>query len=113
MLLTHPVIFVVAEQRLADAAAGKVELAGDEATKLKASMLSGAQIAALSTMKQYTDFNDLAERDGFLVAYPDAVKFPLAKRNWNDGRQIMRYPAQRQRVDDTGFIAALIASFMP
>ena len=36
-----------AEQRLADAAAGKVELAGDEAAKLKASMLSGAQIAAL------------------------------------------------------------------
>ncbi len=51
-----------AEQRLADAAAGKVELAGDEAAKLKASMLSGAQIAALSTMKQHTDFNDLAHK---------------------------------------------------
>jgi len=51
-----------AEQRLADAAAGKVELGGDEAAKLKASMLSGAQIAALSTMKQHTDFNDLARK---------------------------------------------------
>lgn len=51
-----------AEQRLADAAAGKVELAGDEAAKLKASMLSGAQIVALSTMKQHTDFNDLAHK---------------------------------------------------
>lgn len=51
-----------AEQRLAAAAAGKVELAGDEASKLKASMLSGAQIAALSTMKQHTDFNDLAHK---------------------------------------------------
>ena len=49
-----------AEQRLADAAAaGKTELAGDEAAKLKTSMLSSAQIAALSTMKQHTDFNDL------------------------------------------------------
>ena len=53
---------ISAEQRLADAAAGKVELAGDEAAKLKASMLSGAQIAALSTMKQHTDFNDLAHK---------------------------------------------------
>ena len=51
-----------AEQRLADAAAGKTELAGDEAAKLKASMLSSAQIAALSTMKQHTDFNDLAHK---------------------------------------------------
>ena len=40
----------------------QVELAGDEAAKLKASMLSGAQIAALSTMKQHTDFNDLAHK---------------------------------------------------
>lgn len=51
-----------AEQRLADAAAGKVDLAGDEAAKLKASMMSDAQITALSTMKQHTDFNDLAQK---------------------------------------------------
>ena len=36
-------------------------LAGDEAAKLKASMLSSAQIAALSVMKQHTDFNDPAK----------------------------------------------------
>jgi putative DNA primase/helicase len=51
-----------AEQRLADAAAGKVELASDEAAKLQTSMLSGAQISALSTMKKHTDFNDLAQK---------------------------------------------------
>ena len=51
-----------AEQRLADAAAGKVDLAGDEAAKLRASMMSDAQITALSTMKQHTDFNDLAQK---------------------------------------------------
>jgi len=51
-----------AEQRLADAAAGKSELADAEAAKLKASMLSGAQLAALSTMKQHTDYNDLAQK---------------------------------------------------
>lgn len=53
-------------------------------------------------------FNELAEREGFLVAYPDAVKFPLAKRNWNDGRGVSSYPAQRNNVDDVGFIRALI-----
>lgn len=51
-----------AEQRLADAAAGKVELADDEAAKLKASMLTAPQLAALTTMKQHTDFNDLAHK---------------------------------------------------
>ena len=40
----------------------RAELAGDEAAKLKASRLSSAQIAALSTMKQHTDFNDLAHK---------------------------------------------------
>ncbi|PYE73376.1 phage/plasmid primase-like uncharacterized protein [Xylophilus ampelinus] len=54
-----------AEQRLVAAAAGEVELAAGEASKLKASMLSGAQIATLSKMKQYTDFNDLAHKSEF------------------------------------------------
>lgn len=53
-------------------------------------------------------FNELAEQEGFLVVYPDAVKYRLAKRNWNDGRGILRYPAQRDNVDDVGFIRALI-----
>ncbi|SDY94102.1 Antirestriction protein ArdC [Nitrosomonas halophila] len=51
-----------AEQRLADIVAGKIELADDEVAMLKASMLSDTQIAALSTMKQHTDFNDLAHK---------------------------------------------------
>ncbi len=51
-----------AEQRLTDAAAGKVELAEGEADKLKASMLSDAQVEALTKMKKHTDFNDLAHK---------------------------------------------------
>lgn len=51
-----------AEQSLADAATGKVELTDVGVAKLKASMLSDAQIASLSTMKQHTDFNDLAHK---------------------------------------------------
>lgn len=53
-------------------------------------------------------FNELAERHGWLVVYPAAIKFPLAKPNWNDGRNIQDYPAQRTNVDDVGFLSALI-----
>lgn len=51
-----------AEQRLADAVAGKVELAQGEADKLKASLLSDSQVGALLKMKQHTDYNDLAHK---------------------------------------------------
>ena len=51
-----------AEQRFADAEGGRVKLTDDEAAKLNASMLSAAQLAALSTMKQHSDFNDLAHK---------------------------------------------------
>lgn len=48
-------------------------------------------------------FNLLAEREGFLVAYPNGVE-----HHWNDGRAKVRYRAQREKVDDVGFLAALI-----
>ncbi len=48
-------------------------------------------------------FNDLAERDGFLVAYPDGIG-----RHWNDLRDDPIDYAHRQNVDDVGFIRALI-----
>jgi polyhydroxybutyrate depolymerase len=48
--------------------------------------------------------NRLADRDGFVVAYPDGVG-----RTWNDGRTNQQYRAQRESIDDVGFIAALIA----
>lgn len=46
-----------------------------------------------------TGFNDLADSDGFLVAYPEGCD-----RHWNDGR-----PGVNADIDDVGFIAALIA----
>ncbi len=51
-----------AEQRLAEATAGTTALPDGEAEKLTASMLSSAQLTALSRMKAHTDFNDLAYR---------------------------------------------------
>jgi polyhydroxybutyrate depolymerase len=50
-----------------------------------------------------TRFNELADRDGFLVAYPEGVG-----RGWNDGRGAATIEAQRRQIDDVGFTAALI-----
>ncbi len=46
-------------------------------------------------------FDRLADREGFLVVYPDGVD-----KSWNDGRDNDR-PAARQHVDDVGFLGAL------
>ena len=50
-------------------------------------------------------FNKLADRDGFIVAYPDGIEL-----NWNDGRmdEEVNDRAHRENIDDTGFISDLI-----
>jgi polyhydroxybutyrate depolymerase len=48
-------------------------------------------------------FNDLADREGFLAVYPDGFE-----RHWNDGRSRVRYRSHREKIDDVGFLAALI-----
>lgn len=48
--------------------------------------------------------NSLADKERFLVVYPDAVEM-----NWNDGRTADESPdrAHRENIDDVGFISAL------
>lgn len=48
-------------------------------------------------------WNRLAEREGFIVVYPDGFE-----KHWNDGRGIWAYRAHRENVDDVGFISTLI-----
>src|SRR3972149_1418671 len=55
-------------------------------------------------MEQMTQFSGLPAREGFIAVYPDAVE-----RNWNDARDAPNIQAQRENVDDVGFIGALIA----
>lgn len=50
------------------------------------------------SMVGLTGFNRLSDRDGFIVAYPDA-----RHRHWNDGRATIV-----EKNDDVGFVAALI-----
>jgi polyhydroxybutyrate depolymerase len=49
-------------------------------------------------MARNTGFNDLADREGFIVVYPDGVD-----RHWNDGRGTVN-----TEIDDVGFVGALI-----
>ncbi|GIX45849.1 MAG: esterase [Candidatus Tectimicrobiota bacterium] len=48
-----------------------------------------------------SEFHRLAEREGFLVAYPNGYK-----KNWNDGRGTTE--PEREGIDDVAFVKALI-----
>jgi len=52
----------------------------------------------------YYRFDELADRDGFAVAYPDGFE-----RHWNDCRRVAPYSANTLDVDDVGFLRALVA----
>lgn len=54
-------------------------------------------------------FNKLADKDGFVVVYPDGIDL-----NWNDGRmdEESNDRAHRENIDDVGFISALIDSMI-
>jgi polyhydroxybutyrate depolymerase len=48
-------------------------------------------------------FNRLSDKEGFIVVYPDGIE-----KHWNDGRENVKYRAHREKIDDVGFISALI-----
>ncbi|MCX6302823.1 MAG: alpha/beta hydrolase-fold protein [Bacteroidia bacterium] len=54
-------------------------------------------------------FNRLAEKDEFIVVYPDGIEL-----NWNDGRmdEEANDRAHRENIDDVGFLSALIDSMI-
>ncbi len=54
-------------------------------------------------METLTGFSALADREGFLVAYPDAWE-----HHWNDGREDAVSESHRLKVDDAGFLVAMI-----
>jgi polyhydroxybutyrate depolymerase len=53
--------------------------------------------------ERLTRFSDVAEREKFIVVYPDGIS-----KNWNDGRDASVSRAHRENIDDVGFVAALI-----
>jgi polyhydroxybutyrate depolymerase len=55
------------------------------------------------TMNPLTDFNVLADKEGFVAVYPEGYE-----HNWNDGRGDPGIKAQAENIDDVAFISALI-----
>lgn len=56
-------------------------------------------------MRMYSryEFEELADRHGFLVVYPDGFD-----NTWNDCRSGSPFASKRLKIDDTGFIRSLI-----
>jgi polyhydroxybutyrate depolymerase len=56
-------------------------------------------------MREYSnyEFDELADRYGFLIVYPDGVG-----NTWNDCRGGSPFPSKRLKIDDAGFIKSLL-----
>jgi polyhydroxybutyrate depolymerase len=56
-------------------------------------------------MVKFTGFNDLADKEGFIVVYPEGID-----KSWNDGREAEEVKAQKRNIDDVGFVKAMVES---
>jgi polyhydroxybutyrate depolymerase len=58
-----------------------------------------------ASMRQYSnyEFDQLADKHGFLVVYPDGFD-----NTWNDCRAGSPFPSKRLKIDDAGFIKSLL-----
>ena len=77
---------------------------GDDASPARPLVLAfhGGE-ASGAAMRQLTNLDARADREGWVVAYPDAVE-----GHWNDGRGVPKYAAHRDDVDDVGFVVNLV-----
>jgi polyhydroxybutyrate depolymerase len=69
-------------------------------------VLHGAGGTAFGMVKlTKSGFNTLADKDGFIVIYPNGIE-----KRWNDGRSSdeTKYRKHSDKIDDVGFISALI-----
>lgn len=62
----------------------------------------GGGTAKATPRLTYQRFNKIADQEGFIVVYPDAIA-----KNWNDGRTEHLKP-ENKGVDDVGFIVEII-----
>ncbi|HEX2275145.1 MAG TPA: PHB depolymerase family esterase, partial [Acidimicrobiales bacterium] len=60
-------------------------------------------MATGADMRKLTNLDARADREGWVVAYPNGVE-----GHWNDGRGVDNYPAHRDDVDDVGFVSRLV-----
>src|ERR1700756_1756432 len=63
---------------------------------------SGGDAAGMRRYSNY-EFDELADKHGFLVVYPDGVD-----NTWNDCRAGSPFSSKRLKIDDAGFIKSLL-----
>ncbi len=63
----------------------------------------GARADLVGMIRDGSGFDALADREGFITIYPEAIE-----NYWNDGRELERYRSQKEKIDDVGFIKALL-----
>ncbi len=56
-------------------------------------------------VERFTGFSKLAEKEGFIVVYPQGLG-----GQWNDGRDVKQSRAHRLKIGDTGFIRKMLAA---
>jgi polyhydroxybutyrate depolymerase len=56
-------------------------------------------------MERFSGFSALSDQHGFIACYPDGVD-----RAWYDGRVVNESRAHRDKIDDAGYVDALIAA---
>jgi len=56
-------------------------------------------------IEKSTGFSKLAEKQGFIVAYPQGLD-----RQWNDGRETAQGKAHSLKINDTGFIVKMLGA---
>jgi len=54
-------------------------------------------------MEHFSGFTPIADREGFFVVYPDGID-----RQWNDFREVGNSAAHVNKVDNTGFLGAMV-----
>jgi polyhydroxybutyrate depolymerase len=54
-------------------------------------------------MERYTKFDDVGDKEGFIVIYPESVG-----GNWNDGRGVEFMQAQRENINDVKFVRLIL-----
>jgi len=54
-------------------------------------------------MEDLTHLTQIADREGFLLAFPQAVD-----KNWNDGRTGIDTRAEKENIDDVGFLRRVV-----
>jgi polyhydroxybutyrate depolymerase len=70
--------------------------------------LHGAGGADAQSMSRSTGFNAIADREGFILVYPQGIN-----GNWNDGRgKVFNRRKDISKVDDVGFVSRMLDQFV-